>query len=334
MLKSRKLVVCVLLGTLALVGSGPAATSVARPDPHPRAVETRVLAISIDALNPAALRTLGPGRAPSLHRLLDEGASTLNARSQFESTETLPNHVSMVTGRRVSAARGGHGVTWNDHRRGTTVQSAAGHDVASVFTVAHAAGSTALFAAKKKFSIFGRSWDADIDRVLIREADDKALMKAARSDLVNGGRDFTFVHFGSADAAGHSRGFMSPAYLGAVEQVDALVGVLIRAIESHPALAGTVVILTADHGGKGRSHVDPTKYVSYRIPFAVWGPGVSHGDLYAMNPSYADPGKRRAPYTGKQPIRNGELANLALNLLGLGPVPGSRYDAAQDLSVG
>ncbi len=334
MLKSRKPVAFVLLGALALVGPGSTATSAAGPDSQPRRAETRVLAISIDALNPASLRKLGAGRAPTLHRLLDEGASTLNARSQFESTETLPNHTSMVTGRRVSAARGGHGVTWNDHRGGTTVQAAAGEDVASVFTVAHAAGSTALFAAKKKFSIFERSWDADIDRVLIRESDDERLMRAARSDLVNGGRDFTFVHFASADLAGHAEGFMSPAYLEAVEQVDALVGKLIQAIESHPTLSGTVVILTADHGGRGRNHVDPTKYVSYRIPFAVWGPGVRHGDLYAMNPAYADPGRRRVAYTGRQPIRDGDLANLALDLLGLGPVPGSKYGIGQAFSVG
>ena len=99
-----------------------------------------MLAISIDALNPAALSRLGPERAPALHRLMAEGAFTLNARTQVESTETLPNHTSMVTGRRVQASRGGHGVTWNVHRPGTTVQQAAGHDVSSVFSVAHTAG--------------------------------------------------------------------------------------------------------------------------------------------------------------------------------------------------
>jgi predicted AlkP superfamily pyrophosphatase or phosphodiesterase len=324
---------CVLLVTLALGGPTSASTSASVPAPEARGDTTHVLAISIDALNPAALRKLGRERTPALHRLLDEGAFTLNARTQVESTETLPNHTSMVTGRRVLASRGGHGVDWNVHRPGTTVQQAAGHDVESVFTVAHPSGSTALFSAKEKFSIFKRSWDADLDRIVIHENDDKGLMRSARSDLVHGGREFTFVHFGHADLTGHAEGFMSPAYLAAVQQVDGLVGKLIQAIESHPDLAGTVVILTADHGGKGRSHYDPTKYVNYRIPFVVWGPGVSHGDLYAMNPSYADPGHRRVPYSGRQPIRNGDLANLALDLLGLGPVPDSKYDVKQLLSV-
>jgi hypothetical protein len=32
-------------------------------------------------------------------------------------------------------------------------------------------------------------------------------------------------------------------------------------------------------------------------------------------------------------VRNGDVANLATDLLGLGPVPGSELDAEQDLTV-
>ena len=323
---------CLLLVSLALVGPGPAATAASGPGP----AERRVLAISVDGLNPSALTRLGRERAPALHRLLDEGASTLNARTQVESTDTLPNHTSMVTGRRVLASRGGHGVTWNTHRRGTTVQKAAGHEVDSVFTVAHGTGSTALFAAKRKFSIFERSWGADIDRVLIREGNDLGLMRAVRSDLARAQRDFTFLHLAGPDVVGHAHGFMSSAYLTAVERIDALVGKLLRAIETHPDLAGTVVILTADHGGAARQrhHDGARQYANYRVPFVVWGSGIDGGDLYAMNTAYADPGRRRVFYSGRQPVRNGDLANLALDLLGLGPVPGSKYDVRQRLGVG
>jgi hypothetical protein len=52
-----------------------------------------------------------------------------------------------------------------------------------------------------------------------------------------------------------------------------------------------------------------------------------------MNPTYADPGTSRPGLTGPQPIRNGDLANLSLDLLGLGPVPGSRFDVRQRLDV-
>jgi hypothetical protein len=59
-------------------------------------------------------------------------------------------------------------------------------------------------------------------------------------------------------------------------------------------------------------------------------------DLYVLNPS---PSRRVASvypmttYTGIQPIRNAEASNLALDLLGLGPIPGSAFNYSQNLVV-
>ena len=92
-------------------------------------------------------------------------------------------------------------------------------------------------------------------------------------------------------------------------------------------------MLTADHGGQGAGHDDATKLANYRVPFMVWGPGVVHDDLYDLNPAFEDPGKRRVGFGGKQPIRNGDVANFAAYLLGLGPVPDSLWDVAQQMRV-
>jgi len=331
---------------VALAASGCGATTPAQQAPRavhrasqvasaPRAV-TSVVVVSIDALNPAAIRRLGRRGTPTLHRLVRRGASTMNARTERERTETLPNHTGMVTGRRIVADRGGHGVIWNDDRRHpATVQEAAGHGVSSVFEIVHGAGGpTAVFAAKSKFSLFDRSWGDSIDRSTLIERD-RRLTRAVRRDLARRTRAFRFVHLAAVDHAGHRHGFMSSRYLDAVRATDRRLGRIVAAIESGPDAGSTVLVVTADHGGKGVDHFDPTRLANYRVPFIVWGTGVRRGaDLYALNPDYRDPGRRRTSYaTRRQPVRNGDVANLVTDLLGLEPVGGSQLDAQQDLDV-
>ena len=96
--------------------------------------------------------------------------------------------------------------------------------------------------------------------------------------------------------------------------------------------------MTADHGGPnfGSLHDDETLEDNYTVPFGVWGPEVAGGsDLYELNQDIrTDPGDGR-PTTddARQPIRTHEVANLALDLLDLPPVPGSRFNANQSLQV-
>jgi len=332
-----------LAAVLTLGGAAPAHAAVVHDGATPasgasaaRAVtDARVLAISVDGLNPAAIRRLGTTRAPVLNRLVAEGAATLNARTDVERTVTLPNHTSMVTGRRIEAATGGHGVTWNDDLRERTVQAAAGHPVDSVFTVVdQAGGDSALFAGKDKFSLFPRSWPGTVDRFTLAGKPAK-LVRAARGDLLHADRELTFLHLALPDEAGHRAGFMSPAYLDAVARTDQLIGTLVRAIENHAALRDAVtLVLTADHGGKGANHDVATRLANYRIPFLAWGAGVTAGDLYAMNPTRTDPGRTRPSYDAAPPVRNGDLANLVATLLGLRAVAGSEFGATQDLRVG
>ena len=58
-------------------------------------------------------------------------------------------------------------------------------------------------------------------------------------------------------------------------------------------------------------------------------------ELYSLNSqSRLDPGDGRPLYSDPlQPIRNGDAANLELELHGLPAIPGSTINATQDLSV-
>ncbi|NGN95985.1 sulfatase-like hydrolase/transferase [Nocardioides sp. KC13] len=303
--------------------------------PADAATTKRVLAISVDGLSVTAIERLGPGNLPNIYRLMRGGASTREARSAYEQNVTLPNHTSMVTSRRITpTSAGGHGVTWNDDRPWMTVQEAAGHPVSSVFSQVERTGrSSALFASKSKFGLFDRSWPS-IDRFVL-DGDADLVDRAAR-DLVANKRAFTFVHLGSPDHYGHRDGGMSAAYRASVIRTDARIGRLLRAIDSSTVLRGsTYVILTADHGFKATATDHSAHlYANYRIPFVVWGPGVTRGaSLYRLNPEYRAPGTTRPMYAGAQPIRNGDLGNLALDLLGLRPIPGSTLNSTQSLDI-
>jgi hypothetical protein len=146
---------------------------------------------------------------------------------------------------------------------------------------------------------------------------------------------YSFVHITDPDTTGHGSGWGSTAYYNTLATVNGYLGQIFNLVTTNPTLVGrTSIILTADHGGVGYDHSDPTLPLDYTIPFFVWGPDALAGaDLYALNPQRVNPLTGRPTYAGAQPVRNGDAANLELDLLGLGPIPGSTLNAGQDLIV-
>ena len=340
------------LGTaLALLASPPTAHAEEIPGEGAArsAAPTQVIAISVDGLAVEAVRRLGAEGAPALHRMMTEGAGTLNARTAYEQTRTLPNHTGILTGRRVKSKRGHH-VTFN-YDTGGTVHRAAGHYVRSLFDVVHDRGhSTALLSGKDKFAYFDRSWGprfgapdgvgADdgrdkIDRFFYRERTATLVGKILRRMERSAPWTATFLHIARPDVVGHARGYLSPAYFKAVRASDRQVGRLLDAVTADAELAaGTVVVLTADHGGDRDGHFDATRPAHYTVPFLVWGAGVTPGaDLYALNPERTDPGQGRPAYGDAPPIRNTDVASLVTTLLGLPKVKGGQLRGTTPLEV-
>ena len=340
-------IVCAVFGGLATV---------------PAHAAKHVIHISVDGLNPQWMQqVIDAGKGPTLKRLEDESAWTANARTDFFYTVTLPNHTSMLTGRPALQPDGmpptiQHGWTLNDvPALGATLHNTGNPNVkyiASVFDVAHDAGlSTALFASKDKFVIYDQSYNETtgaanvhgrdkIDRYFFQDdgppAYSDGMNRQFLKDMAANHYNYSFVHYRDPDSAGHAFGWGSPEYLQAVATVDGYLAAVFHLVETDPKLAGqTAIIVTTDHGGVGTNHGDAERAVNYVIPVFVWGAGVGRGDLYAMNHSVrTDPGDGRPDYTSQgQPIRNGGTGNLALKLLGLGPIPGSMINVQQDLRV-
>ncbi|MGE3241956.1 MAG: alkaline phosphatase family protein, partial [Pirellulales bacterium] len=326
------------------------------------AAAEHVIHVSVDGLNPHWMQqVIDAGRAPTFARLEAEGAWTTNARTDYSYTITLPNHTCMITGLPVEQAAAFpvgrfHGWTINDvPQKGATLHNTgnpAAKYIASTFDVAHDAGlSTALYTTKDKFVIYDQSYNATtgaanahgrdkIDTFFFQDDGppnySDGMNHRFLSDLAANHFNYAFVHYRDCDSAGHGFGWGSPEYLQAVASVDRCLADVLKLVESDPELnCKTTIILTADHGGVGTNHAESDMSVNYTIPVFVWGAGTCRGDLYAFNSgTRTEPGESRPEYGfDHQPIRNGDTGNLALKLLGLGPIPGSVINPKQDLRI-
>lgn len=316
-----------------------------------------VILISVDGLRPDIINQLGKSELPAFYRFRENGVWTDNARSDFDYTRTLPNHSSIMTGRPVMGSAG-HGQTSNDMPpAGMTLHNNTGEEsyISSIFDVVHDRGlSTSLYVSKDKFVLFDRSYDSEygakdnigedqgtdkIDRYSYLDTDRQAgaLISQFVADMQRNPSHLSFIHIVDTDSAGHGDNWTTPAYLEAVKRVDSYLHQVFELIDSSQALKGnTAIILTADHGGIGRAHGDAAEPLNHTIPFYAWGSGVTKGaELYQLNlDSRHNPGDGYPNYQeAKQPIRNGDAANLAMSLMELPAVPGSVINASQDLKT-
>lgn len=314
-----------------------------------------VIHISVDGLRPDAITALGPTNLPNFYRFRTEGAFTENARTDYDYTVTLPNHTCQLTGRPVLGAQG-HGWTGNsDPPPGVTLASNRGFYIAGAFDVAHDHGlRTAAYVSKTKFSLFDTSWNAtngapdlvgedngrDKIDLYVYLASTAALVNTLVANFSTQTFHYVFIHLTDPDSVGHSSGWdptPGSPYSNVIKTMDQRLGVLFDLVTTNAQLAGrTALLLTSDHGGYLTDHSNATLPQDYTIPFYVWGPGVMAGaPLYGLNPTNRlDPGTGRPTHAAAvQPIRNAEAANTCLKLLGLPAVPGSVFNAAQDLAL-
>ena len=306
--------------------------------------------LAIDGLRSKSLSSAWAHLAPRIHSLIATGASTLNARMAPERAKSLPNDVSILTGRPINPALGGHGVGWTSDP-GTTVAAAAGGYVPSVFDRVHNYGlDTALFGTDPGLARLDASWNASTGAADVLGLDDgrdkitqftpattdDALVPSVLSSLATAPRAFTYVQLSALRTAGDKYGWLSRQYTAALQRTDVLVGQILDQIAASETLNGhTLVVVTAERGGTGATTGIKSAFGTIRVPFIVAGPGVAAAsDLYALNPQLTNPGRTNPGYSSpQQPVRNGFVANLVTKQLGLPPVAGSTLDADQAFTV-
>lgn len=284
-----------------VLGVCPFATAAA--DSSPKA--EHVFIVSIDGGKPAVIEQC---HLPVLEHLVANGAHTWSATTIFPSI-TLPSHTSMLTG--VGPAR--HKILWNDWR-----PSAGTVCVPTVFSEAKDAGfSTAMFVGKEKFRHLVRPGSVDFfdfDRdhsgevlkpVLGTNRLEKTSTVLAHTVAEDAARyickekpALCFIHLTDPDDAGHRYGWGSPQQVTALQNVDAALGIVLKALDDAAIAEKSVVIVTADHGGHGRIH-GLNVPDDLNIPWIIWGEHVKHG------------------FTITEPVKTYDTAVTALWLLGV-----------------
>lgn len=238
----------------------------------PRDALTRhVVLVSIDGLRPDAIARFA---APTLQRLVREGAHSLTARTILPS-KTLPSHASMLSGEPPDQ----HGVLWN------TVASAKTDVVefSTVFSVARAHGyRTAAFFSKAKFTPLQRPGTLDYSQApggwFGRWSSERTVGDVLAHLTHNPPPNLLFVHLPDPDEAGHEFGWMGGTYARAVERTDAAVARLLLAADKAYGPGRYSVIVTADHGGHDYDH-GSSDVRDVTIPWIAWGLGVRPGGL-------------------------------------------------------
>ncbi|HEY7088821.1 MAG TPA: ectonucleotide pyrophosphatase/phosphodiesterase [Tepidisphaeraceae bacterium] len=249
----------------------------AMPTTRPIAAIQRVMIISVDGLRPDLLYFAD---TPNLHQLCRRGSFTLWAKTTPASV-TLPSHVSMLTG----VSPEGHAIMWNGD---LPLKEPVYPAVPTIFDLAHHAGyTTAMVAGKRKFSVLDVPGSLDWKWIAAgATSEDGDVNHAAEAIIRSHQPQLMMVHFPSVDNVGHAHDWGSDEQLAAISQVDRYIGQLIALLAELKLEDQTLVIITADHGGAGRTHGadDPR---SRTIPWIVAGPGVRQNfDLTRLGREY------------------------------------------------
>ncbi len=101
--------------------------------------------------------------------------------------------------------------------------------------------------------------------------------------------DVVFVHLDEVDHIGHTEGYspMVPAYLAAIEMIDAQIGQMLDAVRARPTYATEdwLVLVTTDHGGVDKGHGGQTDE-EREIPTIASGESVQNGQLISPGPGH------------------------------------------------
>jgi len=232
-----------------------------------------VVVIGIDGLS-----TLGVRKAltPNMDSLIYHGTHTFRANAVMP-TNSSPNWASMIMGAKPKQHKvKSNGWKVEDIRNKSLCGQPKGNIWPTMFKVLrqkYPADPIAIFA---DWGDFNRLVEDSVCTLKTHPNGADSTTLLAASYIITHRPLLTFVHLDLVDHAGHKFGHRSSEYFIAVQKSDTLVGHLITAIKLANIADSTVIILTADHGGRGHGHWGSAARVK-KVPWIIAGPTIKQG---------------------------------------------------------
>ena len=210
-----------------------------------------------------------------MHELMKRGTYSLHARGVIP-TNSSPNWASMIMG----AGPADHGITSNDWEpdqfdvppmcigpRGS---------FPTIYGVLRDQRPNAVIGVFHDWEGYARLFEKGVADVVKHGKGPDETMDMAVAFLKERKPTLLFVHCDHVDHAGHHFGWGSAEYYTAVAKADVLVRKMLDAMEEAGIAKETALLITADHGGVGKSHGCIT-LECLEIPWILAGPGIVAG---------------------------------------------------------
>lgn len=233
-----------------------------------RAADTHVIVVGLDGCSPDGIRT---SRDANFQQLMQKGAWTLGARGVMP-TVSSPNWASMIMG----AGPEQHGITSNEWQptrfEFPAIFVGPKGIFPTMFGLLREQRPAARIGIFHDWQGFGRLVEPGVADVIRNPKGPQQTMEEAISYWKEHRPHLLFVHLDHVDHAGHEFGHGSAEYYESVREAGRLLAQLQASIGS----GRVYLIVTADHGGKGKKHGGNT-LEELAIPWIITGPSVSAG---------------------------------------------------------
>ncbi|MBO9620415.1 MAG: alkaline phosphatase [Niabella sp.] len=211
---------------------------------------------------------------PNLKKLMREGAWSLSARSVLPSSSAV-NWASLLMG----AGPTEHGYTeWNSAvPEIPSVDSSRYGLFPSVFSILKEQRPTAVSALIYSWQGIDPLIAKTVTTIRVAGKDNDNFCADTAAAIIRSKKPvLTFVHLDEPDGVGHKIGHRTPEYYAELKNVDARIGKIVAAVKDAGIADETIILVTADHGGKGKGHGGKS-LDEVQIPWVLYGPGVKKG---------------------------------------------------------